>query len=156
MGSRDKMNLVPMELCTIGPGQEYQRKLNVQQTAAMIRAAATPADERKKKIQDALTGMQFGADPYLRDFGIVVESRMAQVKGRILPAPTLAYGQLESTPLIPKDGVWSMKNVKFVDAKSMIHFGVLNITKCSQKDIELFVEAVCRIGGDMGNQSNET
>lgn len=119
----------------------------------MIRASATPADERKKKIEDALTSMQFNTDPHLREFGITIESKMAQVTGRVLPAPKLAYGIQESNTVIPKDGVWHMKNVKFVDARSMTHFGVMNITRCQEKDINTFLDAVYRLGREMGTYS---
>jgi len=41
--------------------------------------------------------------------------------GRVLPAPKLVYGQNETSSLVPRDGVWNMKNYKFIDAKSMYH-----------------------------------
>lgn len=50
----------------------------------MIKVAATPADVRKRKILQAVQEMNFGADSFTRSFGISVDSKMTQVKGRIL------------------------------------------------------------------------
>ena len=71
-------------MCSIAPGQEYRRKLSDFQTSAMIKVAATPADVRKRKILQAVQEMNFGSDSFARSFGISVDSKMAQVKGKIL------------------------------------------------------------------------
>lgn len=48
----------------------------------MIKVAATPADVRKRKIIQAVQDMNFAADPYAQQFGISVDSIMAQVRGK--------------------------------------------------------------------------
>ena len=68
-------------MCSIAAGQEYRRKLTDFQTSAMIKVAATPADVRKKKILQAVQDMNFAADPFAQNFGISVDSKMAQVRG---------------------------------------------------------------------------
>ncbi|XP_059352742.1 protein argonaute-2-like [Daphnia carinata] len=150
VGSREKKNLVPMELCSIAEGQEYRRKLSDFQTSAMIKVAATPADVRKQKILDSVRSMQFDRDPYAQNFGISVDSQMAKIQGRVLPTPKLVYGEKESTPITPRDGVWNMRNMKFIEAKSMNAYGILNITRCQDRDIEIFVGALTRAGREMG------
>uniref|UniRef100_A0A0P5QUR0 Argonaute-2 n=1 Tax=Daphnia magna TaxID=35525 RepID=A0A0P5QUR0_9CRUS len=150
VGSREKRNLVPMELCLIAEGQEYRRKLTDFQTSAMIKVAATPADVRKKKILDSVRSMEFDRDQYAQHFGISVDSQMAKIQGRVLPTPKLVYGDKESTPIMPRDGVWNMRNMKFIEAKSMNAYGILNITRCQDRDIETFVMALTRAGREMG------
>ena len=34
----------------------------------------------------------FNEDPYVRDFGVSIETKMVNVSGRILPPPLLQYG----------------------------------------------------------------
>lgn len=34
----------------------------------------------------------FNEDPYVRDFGISIDTKMVNVNGRILPPPLLQYG----------------------------------------------------------------
>ena len=34
----------------------------------------------------------FNEDPYVRDFGIAIDTKMVNVTGRILPPPLLQYG----------------------------------------------------------------
>lgn len=48
----------------------------------MIKVAATPADVRRKKILDAVAGMQFQKDQYSQNLGISVDSQMAKVMGK--------------------------------------------------------------------------
>ena len=71
----------PVKLCHIAEGQEYRRKLSDIQTTNMIRNAATPANVRKQKILEAVSGMNFGADKYCRNFEISVDTKMVQVDG---------------------------------------------------------------------------
>lgn len=70
--------------------------------------------------------------------------------GRVLPTPKLVYGDKESTSIMPRDGVWNMRNMKFIEAKSMNAYGILNITRCQDRDIETFVMALTRAGREMG------
>jgi len=149
VGSRDKMNLVPMEICSIAAGQEYRRKLNDIQMSNMIKVAATPADLRKQKILNSVKDMKFSQDSYAKSFGISVDSNMTEVVGRVLPTPKLLYA---GSSIIPKDGVWSMQNKRFVDARSMRHFGVINITnrRVNDQQIERFMTDLTAAGRSMG------
>ncbi|XP_046635455.1 protein argonaute-2-like isoform X1 [Daphnia pulicaria] len=150
VGSREKNNLVPMELCSIAEGQEYRRKLTDFQKSAMIKVAATAADVRKQKILDSVHGMQFAQDQYAQHFGISVDTQMAKIQGRVLPTPKLVYGDRESSSIVPRDGVWNMRKMKFIEAKSMNSFGLIDITKCGDGAIDLFISALTKTGREMG------
>jgi len=149
VGSREKKNLVPMEICFIAEGQEYRRKLSDIQTSNLIKVAATPADVRKRKILDAVKDMKFATDAHCRNFGISVDSNMVQITGRVLPTPKLVYGGTGT--MVPKLGVWNMRNMKFFDARSMDFFGFINITRMvNDNDINLFVRELSKSGQEMG------
>lgn len=82
----------------------------------------------------------FNLDPYIQEFGIKVKDDMAEVTGRVLPAPILQYGGRVSPPCIclniwqtweqtpdilwscarqnraiatPNQGVWDMRGKQF-------------------------------------------
>ena len=68
----------------------------------------------------------------------------------MLPAPKLSYGQNEMSSVVPRDGVWNMRNLKFIDARVMSHFGVINITRTDDRAINTFIGALTAAGRDMG------
>ncbi len=70
--------------------------------------------------------------------------------GRVLPAPKLVYGERETCSIVPREGVWNMRNMKFIEAKSMNHFGLINITRCGDREIDYFISALTKAGQDMG------
>ena len=51
------------------------------QTTNMIRNAATPAYERRRKIEEAVANMNFNNDPTAKEFNVSVESKMTKVTG---------------------------------------------------------------------------
>ena len=74
------------------------------------------------------------------------------ILGRVLPAPKLVYGQGEVSTMVPRDGTWNMRNLKFIDAKKMLHFGVINLTnQLNDQGINTFISALTRAGQEMGN-----
>lgn len=91
VGPRDRKLYYPAELCTILPGQVTQKKLDDQQTRVMIRNAATPTTDRKKKIMDSVAKANVNQNECVRAFGISVASQFAQIEARILPPPKLKY-----------------------------------------------------------------
>ena len=52
------------------------------QTTNMIRNAATPAYERRRKIEEAVASMNFNNDPTAKEFNVSVESKMTKVTGK--------------------------------------------------------------------------
>lgn len=48
-----------LQLCTVMAGQAVMRKLDETQTANMVKAAARPPDERKRRIMDAVRRMEW-------------------------------------------------------------------------------------------------
>ena len=121
------------------------------QTQKMIRFAATPADERRKKIDKAAVNMDLSNDPVARDFSVSFDSRMTRVMGRVLPAPSLVYGRGEVDVAVPTDGTWNMVNKKFVDAKPMNNWGIINVSYGVDDDkIHFFAEKLAAAAKGMG------
>ena len=63
----------------------------------------------------------------------------------------MVYGVNESSPMIPKDGTWNTKNLRFIEAKQVLHFGVINIAPQINNDaINTFIGALTRAAQDLG------
>lgn len=82
--------LLPPEICEVLPKQRYG-KLNGDQTAGMIKHCAERPGDKLAKLQDKIREVGKEASDEMRAFGLNVKGEMAQVNGRILPHPTLAY-----------------------------------------------------------------
>lgn len=76
---------------------------------------------------------------------------MVSRAGRVLPAPALVYGgDPRNNTIVPREGVWNMRNQTFVDPRQMLRFGVLNISRVRDDEIKRFVIALTESGRRMG------
>ncbi|GBE83588.1 hypothetical protein SCP_0506430 [Sparassis crispa] len=120
-----KSNLLPSECCVILEKQTFRGRLSDDHTAAMIRIACQPPNVNARDITGrGLTELGFAAGPDpLAAFGISVGREMAVVPGRILPSPTIRYG--EGTPRIDDRASWNLRDVKFASGAVLDKWAVL-------------------------------
>jgi hypothetical protein len=52
--------------------------------------------------------------------------------------------------MVPKDGVWNMRSMKFIEAKAMNSFGLINLTRCGDREIGFFISSLTKAGREMG------
>nr|XP_018905192.1 PREDICTED: protein argonaute-3-like [Bemisia tabaci] len=95
---------LPIELCYLKPGQALNRKLDEEQTAAMVKAAAKPPEDRKRRILNAIRTAQYNRSPVVKEFGIEVNENLDKVDARILDPPGVQYRN-QSNPR-PQPGQW--------------------------------------------------
>jgi len=58
--------------------------------------------------------------------------------------------------ITPRDGVWNMVGKKFVEARQLLYFGVINITKrVERENVELFISDLAVSGRKMGKTPSE-
>ena len=81
-------------MCTIVAGQRCIKKLTDMQTSTMIKATARSAPDREREINTLIRKVwaDFNTDPYVQEFGLNIEQKMMDVRGRVLPPPRLQYG----------------------------------------------------------------
>jgi len=83
------------------------------QTTNMIRNAATPAYERRRKIEEAVANMNFNNDPTAKEFNVSVESKMTKVTGEfssLIKNLLLLHAYIffnRPSPACPKITLWS-------------------------------------------------
>lgn len=96
----------------------------------MIRISATSTDVRKQKIMDILSQINYNACKTVQDFGLQVDNKFAEIPARILEAPSLNYA---NGSIKPRDGVWRPDNKHFLDPKTNVNFGFLNMDRRTQR-----------------------
>lgn len=105
--------LFPMELCQVVRFNRYNFKLDPQQTSEMIKFAVQRPPERKREVLNMVQNLDWGRDPYLREFGISIADQPAQVEARVLPNPYVHYAA-DSMPKNPEQrGRWDLRGVRF-------------------------------------------
>eukprot|EP01029_Cantina_marsupialis_P011809 TRINITY_DN262_c0_g1_i1.p1 TRINITY_DN262_c0_g1~~TRINITY_DN262_c0_g1_i1.p1 ORF type:complete len:990 (+),score=330.83 TRINITY_DN262_c0_g1_i1:54-3023(+) len=123
-GDRKNPIYFPLEVCRVAPAQRRMKRMTPEQTSVMIENARQKPYQRKDKIMGLLRRLNFNADDTLSHFGLDVGKSFISTDARILPEPMLAYGAKKT--LKPRDGAWNMRDLKFVDAKELNCWGVVN------------------------------
>ena len=122
---------LPAEICEIVPRQAYRRKLDAEQTAAMIKVSSNQPALNGKTITNQgfkELGLRPGSSgAALGAFGISVSSDMQVVPYRILPPPTISYNGA-ARPRV-QDAGWNMMDVKFHDGADMTNWAVLLVNE---------------------------
>jgi eukaryotic translation initiation factor 2C len=113
---------IPAELCTVLPGQPYRKFLSGDQTTKMLQFAARVPNQNAMSIAgDAnkpgtglrLLHLQGAPDVQSRSierFGVVANTSMLTVEGRILTAPDVVYGKKTVKPF---NGSWNCAGQAF-------------------------------------------
>ena len=112
LGSANRKNWVPAELCDIEPGNAYRGKLTDNETAQMIRYACNPPKSNAEAIVSRgfpALGLAPAASP-TNGFGISLDTEMAVVPGREFNAPSLTYRAGNAKV---QNGSWNILDVKF-------------------------------------------
>lgn len=144
-----KKSYLPLEVCEVVPGQHCKRKLDENQTSAVIRKAAVPPSDRFRMIQEDIKGCNAAGKPYLDHFGIRVSDDPLKLSARVLPAPQVIYqGDREA---VPNNGAWELQNNKFFKPASMTCWTIVNTSNyCLESDIGRFVSMLIQHGTKLG------
>ena len=137
---------LPMELCTISRGQHRKGKLTADQTSAMIRSAAKPADKRMRSIED-IAKIELQPTALLNYYGIKIDPRMYETEGRVLNAPQLTYKNKE---VAPREGSWDLRGVKFHTPMTMDNWVILDFVGIRPDTLNKFLDELCDVGRNSG------
>lgn len=147
-----KTAIIPAEICTIVKGQTKQ--IPEQLKSNLIKHTAKPPKERFQHIRKSLELNAFDDDGVLKEFGMAIGKELLEDEGRILPRPTIVYGNrngnanggsdmhMQQKLVHPgKDGIWSSFNpkLKFVEPFNngkVVKWGVIQV-RCEMKEENL-------------------
>ncbi|KAF7353951.1 Protein argonaute-2 [Mycena venus] len=99
---------IPLELCTVLPGQIVRKQIPDDKTAALVEFATMRPKDRAESIQKGLQVLAYGQSEYVRKFGLSVDPTLLSTQARVLKAPTLKYGPGKAPTVNPMNGSWNM------------------------------------------------
>ncbi|PVU88910.1 hypothetical protein BB561_005642 [Smittium simulii] len=155
-----KENYLPMELCSLAPGQHYKKKLNEQQTAEMIKHACQKPKQRQEMIQRNFDDSGYDNSVFMKNFNFKISNRMSRIEARQLPPPEVLYNKASrESKLCPRDGAWNMRDKVVWKGTSLTSWGVVVLMdqrRASQQTVQNFLRTLittCKNTGlDIVNQ----
>ncbi|KAL2831778.1 ribonuclease H-like domain-containing protein [Aspergillus cavernicola] len=118
VGTRDQPSYLPVEVCSVEPGQAAKAKLSPNQTREMLKfAVRSPAQNAMSIVTRGTQTLGLGdsGNPSLVDFGIQANPSLITVPGRVLAPPNVFYkdNKLNQKQIAPIGGSWNMKSIRF-------------------------------------------
>ncbi|KAF7359006.1 Protein argonaute-2 [Mycena sanguinolenta] len=104
--------LLPLELCTVLPGQLVRKEIPEDKQTALVEFATMKPKERLDSIRKGLQVLSYGQSEYVRQFGLTVDSTLLSTQARVLEAPRLKYGPGKAPIVNPANGSWNMADKK--------------------------------------------
>lgn len=126
VGSTVRNVMLPIELCSVPPGQALTKKHPDICTQGIIKRSATDTATRKRKIMHLFNQIGYNNAPTVKEFGVSVGTGFEQVDGRIIGPPALVYRNQRSVN--PMRGVWRADNMNFIVPSTDVERRALNWT----------------------------
>ena len=100
-----------LQLCKIVEGQRYTKPLSSKQRQFQIAACKQGPQERQGICENAMNVSKYSSDKLIAEFGLQFQNRLADVTGRILPAPQVWDNTLsESTFMFLESTAYWLEN----------------------------------------------
>ncbi|RZB39276.1 Glyco hydro 56, Piwi, PAZ and/or DUF1785 domain containing protein [Asbolus verrucosus] len=148
VGNKNSRILLPLECCALQEGQPIDgSKMTDNQTAQMIRHAATSTTERKRKIQNIIEKAGYNRNPCINEFGFSISDKFQKVDARILQPPALQYS---GGTVAPAKGTW--KGRRFIIGAQVQKWTIVGVDVQRARVIE-GVNELARMIEDFGRSS---
>uniref|UniRef100_A0A7N8YGS8 Protein argonaute-1 n=1 Tax=Mastacembelus armatus TaxID=205130 RepID=A0A7N8YGS8_9TELE len=142
VGQEQKHTYLPLEVRTVSSTQEpYRTKL----LFSLL--------NKNHFLSSQVRSANYEADPFVQEFQFRVRDEMAQVTGRVLPAPMLQYGGRNRTVATPSHGVWDMRGKQFhtgVEIKMWAIACFATQRQCREDILKIFTDQLRKISKDAG------
>ncbi|KHN15131.1 Protein argonaute PNH1 [Glycine soja] len=134
VGSQKKVNYLPMEACKIVGGQRYTKGLNEKQITSLLKVSCQRPREQETDILQTIHQNDYEYNPYAKEFGISIDSKLASVEARVLPAPWLKYHETgREKEYLPQVGQWNMMNKKVINGSTVRYWACINFSRSIQE-----------------------
>ncbi|XP_039031691.1 protein argonaute PNH1-like isoform X1 [Hibiscus syriacus] len=134
VGNEKKVNYLPMEACKIVEGQRYTKGLNEKQITSLLKVSCQRPHEQELDILQTIQQNDYDHDPYAKEFGINISSKLASIEARVLPAPWLKYSDNgKEKEHLPQVGQWNMMNKKVINGSTVRYWACINFSRNVQE-----------------------
>ncbi|XP_021275957.1 protein argonaute PNH1-like isoform X2 [Herrania umbratica] len=134
VGNEKKVNYLPMEACKIVEGQRYTKGLNEKQITSLLKVSCQRPREQELDILQTVHQNNYDQDPYAKEFGISIDSKLASIEARVLPAPWLKYNDTgKEKEYLPQVGQWNMMNKKVINGSTVRYWACINFSRSVQE-----------------------
>ncbi|XP_048228381.1 protein argonaute PNH1 isoform X2 [Ricinus communis] len=152
VGNQRKVNYLPMEACKIVRGQRYTKGLNEKQITSLLKVSCQRPRDQEMDILQTIHQNGYEHDPYAKEFGISIDSKLASIDARVLPAPWLKYSDTGKVKeYLPQVGQWNMMNKKVINGSIVRYWACINFSRSVQETTaRSFCQQLvqmCRISG---------
>lgn len=155
VGSPDKQTFLPIEVCVIPDGQRYPRKLDENQTSDMIKIANQKPFKRLENIRTAAS-MLDQCREHLSAFKMSFGAETVQLNGRVLPPPSIVYGERSREKTIaPSQGAWNMRDKQVETGANVDSWSVLVFGRCHPAEVSEFTRELVITCRDTGMSFNQ-
>uniref|UniRef100_A0A453E8G2 PAZ domain-containing protein n=1 Tax=Aegilops tauschii subsp. strangulata TaxID=200361 RepID=A0A453E8G2_AEGTS len=153
VGTEQKPNYLPIEVCNIVPGQRYQKKLDDGQVSKMMSIACQHPAGRETSIRKSVLENKYNSAKRANEFGIEVDSNPTSVQARVLPAPKLRYHGCAS--LYPENGAWNMRGKKVVNGAKVGIWACVNFcNELTEDQVRIFCGKLSEMSSTTGVNFN--
>ncbi|RNA14832.1 argonaute, partial [Brachionus plicatilis] len=130
-------NHIPIEVCRLAFGR--RSNLNPAEQSKMIKNANINCTERKERILEMVSNLDLNEnDPYLKEYGIKMDTKMTELTAKKIQGATLEYGQ--NSKVLANCGRWDNIGKFFYDPRSVSRWILINCSDLNDVDEKIFVE----------------
>ncbi|KAG9317400.1 argonaute-like protein [Chiua virens] len=154
--------LLPLELCTVPPGQIMRKQVPPEKTKDVLDFATKKPQDRLQSITNGLSVLAYGQSEYVRQFGMTVDEAAGplSVSARVLAPPKLRYGQESPQPVVaPANGAWNMIDKRFFRPATIERWTVViyeRQQRFNQQAAQDMIDGLLRCCSDVGIKVNDT
>ncbi|KAF8138405.1 argonaute-like protein [Boletus edulis] len=154
--------LLPLELCTVPPGQIMRKQVPPEKTKDVLEFATKRPNDRLQSITNGLSVLAYGQSDYVRQFGITVDEAAGplNIAARVLAPPKLRYGQDSPQPVVaPANGAWNMIDKRFFRPANIDRWMVViyeRQQRFNQQAAQDMIDGLLRGCRDVGMKVNDS
>ncbi|TFY67158.1 hypothetical protein EVG20_g4046 [Dentipellis fragilis] len=144
----------PAEICFIDPGQLFKKKVPPHLMDEVLRFSSQPPAGRLSSIQRGIGGnfLSYSQSDFLSAANVMVDTTPINVKGKMLPPPSIQYGDVNVSP---RAGSWNLVGRKFIEPGAFNDYVVVNFSAVPGDVVMNFVKNLAMCCADLGMAINK-
>ncbi|EPQ60238.1 Piwi-domain-containing protein [Gloeophyllum trabeum ATCC 11539] len=125
----DHDTILPFEVCKLVIPQVYKKQPPPRMQAEIVRYAVKDPLDRMQAIRDARNALAYDASVALAGAGLSVAGDLQRLRGRLLFAPDLEFGNQAKLTFRPQEtGVWNVTKYQFAVPMAIKTWVIINLS----------------------------